>query len=138
MSETTATRREGPSNRGDWDRLKPMTDEEVSAAAEADPDCPPLTEEELARMRRVPDARKIREVLGMTQAEFACAFGLSLGTVRDWEQRRFVPDRAARALLRIIEKFPVEAQDAMLPPRRIPGQTAPAAEETPDTAKAHG
>ena len=32
-------------------RLDAMTDEEITAAAESDPDNPPLTDEELARIR---------------------------------------------------------------------------------------
>jgi hypothetical protein len=37
----------------DWARIDAMTDEEIEAAARADPDNPPLTDEELASMRRV-------------------------------------------------------------------------------------
>jgi hypothetical protein len=35
----------------DWARLKAMTEEEIEANALADPDNPPMTPEELARMR---------------------------------------------------------------------------------------
>ncbi len=102
----------------DWERLAQLTDEEVTAAAESDPDCPPLTPEQLARMRRAPSARRARQSCGMTQKEFARTFGLSIGTVRDWEQHRFVPDRAARALLCIIERYPEQAKAAMRPASR--------------------
>ena len=44
--------------------------------------------------------------LGMTQVEFAEAFGLPVSTLRDWEQRRSTPDAPARALLRAIEREP--------------------------------
>jgi hypothetical protein len=37
----------------DWAKIDAMTDEEIEAAARADPDNPPLTDEQLARMRRV-------------------------------------------------------------------------------------
>jgi hypothetical protein len=37
----------------DWARIDAMTDEEIEAAALADPDNPPLTDEELARMRLI-------------------------------------------------------------------------------------
>ena len=129
-------RPEGPSSKSDWDRLARMTEEEITAAAESDPDCPPLTAEQLARMRRAPDARKIRESLAMTQVEFARTFGLSVGTVRDWEQHRFVPDRAARALLCIIERYPEQAQAAMLPTRRHHSGPTGRAQDTRDTAPA--
>ena len=48
-----------------------MTEEEIEANALADPDNPPLTPEELARMRPVPDPRRIRERLKLTQEQFA-------------------------------------------------------------------
>ena len=37
----------------DWARIDAMTDEEIEAAAVADPDNPPLTDEQLRSMRRV-------------------------------------------------------------------------------------
>jgi hypothetical protein len=43
-------------SRTDWARLEAMTEEEIEANALADPDNPPLTEEELARMRRAWDS----------------------------------------------------------------------------------
>jgi len=42
----------------DWERLRAMTDDEVTAAALADPDAQPLTEARLANMKRVPRARE--------------------------------------------------------------------------------
>jgi putative transcriptional regulator len=43
-----------------------MGDEEVEAAALADPDAQPLTPERMARMRRVPRAKTIRRALGLS------------------------------------------------------------------------
>lgn len=57
----------------------------------------------------VPDAidvAAIRAKLGLTQEAFAAQFGFSKGAVRDWEQRRKVPEASARILLKIIEKRP--------------------------------
>jgi putative transcriptional regulator len=95
-----------PRGNTDWARLKAMTDEEVLAAALSDPDAQPLTAEQLARMRRVPRVKQLRQRLGMTQVEFAGAFHLPLTTLRDWEQHRSVPDAPARALLLAIERDP--------------------------------
>ena len=39
--------------RVDWAKLEAMTDREIEAAALSDPDSPPLTDEQLARMRIV-------------------------------------------------------------------------------------
>jgi putative transcriptional regulator len=53
-----------------------------------------------------PDVRAIRARLGLSQSAFAARFGLPVGTVRDWEQGRAVPDQAARVLLAVIAKEP--------------------------------
>lgn len=95
-----------PRGKTDWARLRAMTDEEVMAAALSDPDAQPLTPEQLARMRRVPRVKWLRQRLGMTQSEFAEAFHLPLSTLRDWEQHRSTPDAPARALLLAIERDP--------------------------------
>lgn len=86
----------------DWQRLRDMTDDEVYAAALADPDAQPLTEERLAQVRRVPRSKTLRRALGLTQEEFAARFQIPLGTLRDWEQGRAEPDQTARAYLRAI------------------------------------
>jgi putative transcriptional regulator len=95
-----------PPDETDWERVRAMTDEEVMAAALSDPDAQPLTPEQLARMRRVPRVKWLRQRLAMTQVEFAEAFHLPLSTLRDWEQHRSTPDAPARALLLAIERDP--------------------------------
>ncbi len=90
----------------DWARLDAMTEDEVLEAARSDPDAQPLSPEELGKMRRVSRVKVLRERLGMTQVEFAVAFGLPVSTLRDWEQKRSTPDAPARALLRAIEREP--------------------------------
>jgi putative transcriptional regulator len=93
-------------DRTDWARLDAMTEEEIEANALSDPDNPPITDEELARMRTVPSAQRIRQHLNLTQEQFAERFHLRLGTIRDWEQGKKQPDSAARVLLRVIECNP--------------------------------
>jgi putative transcriptional regulator len=95
-------------------RLDAMTDEEITAAAFADPDNPPLTDEQLAQFERVPNVKTIRERLCLTQKQFADMFGLSLSVVRDWEQNRFIPDQAARTLLKVIDRNPEAVKQALL------------------------
>jgi putative transcriptional regulator len=90
----------------DWGRMDAMTEEEVVAAALADPDAQPLSAEQLAKMRRVSRVKALRQRLGMTQAAFAEAFHLPITTLRDWEQHRSAPDAPARALLLAIERDP--------------------------------
>ncbi len=101
----------------DWARVNAMTDEEILAAALADPDAQPLSPEQLAKMRRGSRVKVLRQRLGMTQVQFAQAFGLPISTLRDWEQNRCVPDAPARALLSAIEREP----ETM---RRLLGQAA--------------
>jgi len=98
--------RPAPEGRTDWERVRAMTDEEVVAAAVSDPDAQPITPEQLARMRRLPDVKALRARLGMTQEQFACTYCLPLGTVRDWEQGRTRPDAPALALLAVIDREP--------------------------------
>ncbi|MCC6791319.1 MAG: transcriptional regulator [Thermomicrobiales bacterium] len=90
-----------------------MTEEEIEANALSDPDNPPLTDAELARMRRVPNPRQIRRRLRLTQEEFSVRFNLPLGTIRDWEQGKKLPDSAARTLLRVIEHNPEAVVQAL-------------------------
>jgi putative transcriptional regulator len=89
-----------------WARLEAMTGEEIEANALADPDNPPMTAEDLARMRVFPHPKRIREALKLTQEQFAERFEIPLGTLRDWEQGVFYPDKPARTLLHVIEQDP--------------------------------
>src|SRR5476649_1736530 len=82
--------------------MRPMTDAEVHAAAMADPDARPMTDEEWKAARKVPRAKTLRRALGLTQEEFATRFQIPLGTLRDWEQGKAEPDQPARAYLRAI------------------------------------
>ena len=48
----------------------------------------------------------LRRFVGLTQAEFAAALGISVHTLRNWEQGRRRPDGPAIALLRIAARHP--------------------------------
>jgi putative transcriptional regulator len=97
----------------DWSRADAMTEEQIHAAALADPDAQPLTPERLAKMKPVPRARTPRRALGLTQEEFAARYHLPLGTLRDWEQGVCEPDQAARAYLRAIAGDPEAVSRAL-------------------------
>ena len=51
-------------------------------------------------------AKKIREILKLSQATFASLMGVSVRTVQDWEQGRRAPRGPAKSLLRIAEQNP--------------------------------
>jgi putative transcriptional regulator len=59
------------------------------------------------------DVRKIRRRLKLSQAEFATKFGLSVATVREWEQHRRKPEGPARVLLKIIKEEPEAVSRAL-------------------------
>lgn len=94
--------------------LDARSDEELTRAAEADPDNPPITDEDLASGRlsfqsptlSAADIRAIREGLDLSQAEFARTFGFSLSTYRDWEYGRRTPRGPSAVLLRVIAADP--------------------------------
>src|SRR5579872_40453 len=70
----------------DWRSFDAMSEEARHRAALSDADAPPATDAQLARARRAPSVRALRNKLNLTQEEFAARFHLPLGTVRDWEQ----------------------------------------------------
>jgi len=52
------------------------------------------------------NVRVIRQNLGKSQTEFALLIGVSVATLRNWEQGRRVPEGSARALLRVAAANP--------------------------------
>lgn len=83
-------------------------------------DVPELTEKDFARAisarqrRRLisgafesgDDVAALRRFVGLTQTEFAQAMGISVHTLRNWEQGRRRPEGPAIALLRIAARHP--------------------------------
>ena len=52
------------------------------------------------------EVRKIRDGLGMSQSEFASKFGISIKTLRNWEQGISKPEGASLAYLLLIKHDP--------------------------------
>ncbi len=103
----------------DWSRFDALTDEEVHAAALADPDAQPWTEEQVAKAKRTPRVKIVRRALRLTQEEFSEQFGIPLGTLRDWEQGRKEPDQAARSYLLVIANDPDAVRKALARSRQL-------------------
>jgi putative transcriptional regulator len=97
----------------DWEAFDAMSEEDVHQAAINDPDAQPLTEASMKHMRRTPQVKVIRRALRMTQEEFAAAYQIAIGTLRDWEQNRSVPDMAAKAYLKVIAREPEMTRRAL-------------------------
>jgi DNA-binding transcriptional regulator YiaG len=83
-------------------------------------DIPELTDAQFARAiparvrkrlvaRRIEsghDVAALRRLVGLSQSQFAQAVGISVHTLRNWEQGRRKPDGAAIGLLRIAARHP--------------------------------
>ena len=52
------------------------------------------------------EVRKIREHYGLSQDNFASLMGISVATLRNWEQGRRKPEGPARVLLMVAAKHP--------------------------------
>ncbi|MEX0779902.1 MAG: NadS family protein [Balneolales bacterium] len=65
-------------------------------------------EREASRVTEIkePDVVKIRKKHNLNQQEFAALLGISVGTLRNWEQGRRKPQGPARVLLKIAEHRP--------------------------------
>jgi putative transcriptional regulator len=98
--------------------------------------------EEAARHRsgyaEAADVKAIRDSLELSQESFAGFLGVSLGTVRNWEQKRREPQGPARALLLVAAKQPhaVRAAFNSLPSARRATKVARAAERSKTKAAA--
>lgn len=73
----------------------------------------PLTDEQLAAMKRPPLAKRVRRALSLSQDEFAARFGIPLRTLQEWEQGRREPDAATFSYLTVIEREPEAVQRAL-------------------------
>ena len=59
------------------------------------------------------DVKAIRAKSGLSQAEFANRYGLSVRTLQDWELGRTRPPSAVRAYLIVIDRFPETVERAL-------------------------
>lgn len=96
----------------DIDRLKSATEADIERWKREDG----FDEKALGPARLIvptPDVRVIRKRLGLSQEAFAARFHLSVRTVREWEQRRRVPEGPALVLLQVIEREPEAVERAL-------------------------
>lgn len=112
MSKTSFTRKRGATFRfsdKERKRLKNVSNAKAEAQASADPDNPPITEQQLSRMALAREVRLIREKTGLSQPQFAARFHIGLARLRDFEQARSEPDFVVRVFLRMILEDPTKA-----------------------------
>jgi putative transcriptional regulator len=61
------------------------------------------------------DIKTIREGYQLSQSQFASLLGISVSTLRNWEQGRRVPEGPARVLLQVVAKHPDAVWDVVRP-----------------------
>ena len=62
-----------------------------------------------------PDVKRIRASYKLSQGEFATLLGISVATLRNWEQGRRAPEGPARILLQVAAKHPEALWDVVRP-----------------------
>jgi putative transcriptional regulator len=60
-----------------------------------------------------PDVQAIRKQYGLSQEKFAALLGISVSTLRNWEQGRRRPEGPARVLLRVAARHPEAILDVV-------------------------
>ncbi len=116
MTEVSFTRKRGAQLRLPPERksqLRALSDEDALRNAVGDRDNPPVSAERLAKMAAAREVRRIREKTGLSQAEFAARFRISIGRLRDYEQARSQPDIAMLAFLKMIDAHRELAEEAL-------------------------
>ena len=82
---------------------------ETTIAIPADPNDPEDFDVSVAGLERGLMGRRfrvLRHKLGMTQEQFAKAYGIPLASLRQYEMARYMPPLAVRAYLKVIEAAP--------------------------------
>lgn len=69
---------------------------------------------------RASDVPAIRKELGLSQEQFAGFMGVSVATLRNWEQKRREPHGPARSLLLVAAKQPQAVREAFKAAERAP------------------
>jgi len=65
-----------------------------------------------------PNIKRIRTNYRLSQDQFAAMLGISLGTLRNWEQGRRTPEGPARVLLQVAASHPDAVLDVVRPTSR--------------------
>jgi putative transcriptional regulator len=61
------------------------------------------------------DVKKLRERYSLSQGQFAALLGISVKTLRNWEQGRRTPEGPAQVLLQVVAKHPEAVWDVVRP-----------------------
>ena len=89
---------------------------ETTIAIPADPNDPEDFDVSVAGLERAHMGRRfriLRHRLGMSQTEFAAAFGIPVANLRQYEMARHMPPPAVRSYLKVIEAEPEVVRKAV-------------------------
>ena len=92
---------------GPWEPVEPRADwARVDAATEVEIERQAASDDAEAAKDAAAWVRRVRGRAGLSRAEFARRIGISVETLRGWEQAKLLPQGPARALLRVIDRVP--------------------------------
>lgn len=94
-----------PKGRVNRRKLDTTTDIEIAAQQ--------LKDDAAALQDSAKFARRVRKRLGLTQEEFSIRIEVPVNTIRNWEQGKRSPTGAAKALLRVLDRAPESALQAL-------------------------
>lgn len=100
---------------GSFTAFDVLDEAEIMAAAESDPDNPPLSEDELLRLTIARRVKQLRTALNLSQERFSGRYGIPVATLRQWELGRQLPDGASLSYLKVIATLPHEVASALEP-----------------------
>ena len=92
---------------GPWEPVEPRTDwARIDATTETEIERQAAFDDAEAAKDAAAWVRRVRRRAGLSQAEFARRIGISVVTLRSWEQGKLLPQGPASALLRVIDRVP--------------------------------
>ena len=71
-----------------------------------------------------PNIKQIRSNFDLSQSQFAAMLGISISTLRNWEQGRRTPNGPAKVLLQVAARHPNSILDVVRPMKKgepVPG-----------------
>lgn len=75
----------------------------------------PLTEADIASVRPMPRARRVRHDLRLSPEEFSARYRIPLDVLKAWETGQAQPDAANAAYLEVIAREPETVRRALMP-----------------------
>ena len=93
-----------------------MVNKHTTIAIPADPNDPEDRDVSVAGLERADIGQRfriLRNRLGMSQTEFAAAFGIPVANLRQYEMARHMPPPAVRSYLKVIEAVPEVVRKAV-------------------------